>query len=186
MTDVSQQVSDSWLNEGPGSLVLGLFLYPLNLCVLVTIEGRFKVAEGEGSHLFYSHNGDIIDVTLLSLIDQIVVNLTTAEENFLDLVISDQILCCLFDDTLETKTCLELFNVGVSTSKLEQFLGDGDNQGLAERSSDLSSEQVEELSGCGALSQSKVHLLRNLSLRHVVGRVLIVSIIELQESLDTR
>ncbi len=49
------------------------------------------MAEGEWGNLFDSHDCNVIDTALSTFIDEIIVNLTTAKDDFLDLSVRDQI-----------------------------------------------------------------------------------------------
>ena len=182
---LSKQVANTRLNEEPGTLVLGLFLHPLNLGVLVASKVRLHVAEWEGSQLLQSHDGDVLDSTFISLIFEVVVDLARTEKNFLDLVIGDEVCCSVGDDSLETQSNLKLFDVGVSSTILQQFLGDWDDERLAERTANLASEQVEELGSSSALCQAEVHSFHNPGFGPVRWRGVVVSIIKLQEALNT-
>ena len=86
---------------------------------------------------------------------------------------------------LEAKSNLELIDLRLSTTVLEELLRDGNDERLAEVPSALASEQMEELRGGGALSQGEVHALSNLALTNVVSGVLIISVGQLEETLNT-
>lgn len=151
MAHLSKQVAHARLNEEPGTLVLWLFLHPRNFGVLVASKVWLHVAEWERSKLLQSHDGNVLDSTLISLCLEVIVDLARAEDDLLDLVIGDKVCGSVGDYPLEAKSDLKLFDVRVSSTILEQLLGDGHNERLAEGTANLASEQVEELGSSCAL-----------------------------------
>lgn len=85
---------------------------------------------------------------------------------------------------LEAKAFLELFNVGLSTTVLEQLFADCNNKRLAERSPDLASQQVEELRSSGALNKREVLVHCDLAFTQILIGVLISRVTESQEALN--
>ena len=137
-------------------------MYPLNGGVAVALKCWLDVAEWEGGNLFHSDNDDVFNSTLCPLRLKIVVDLTTAEENLLNLVVWDKISCGLLNDSLESEADFKLGELGASTTEFQKFLRDGHNQWLPERPSNLSSKQMEVLCSGGAVTQSEVHSFGNL------------------------
>ena len=180
-----KQVAEAGLHEGPCTLVLRLFLYPFDLSVAVTLKRWLDVSEGEWGNLLDSYDSDILDATLGSLSLEVVVDLTTAEEHFLDLAVSNHLSGCLLDDSLESEANLEIFYLRASSTILQEFLGDWNNQWLSKWSSNLPPEQVEVLGSSGAVAKTEVHSFDNFRLWHIISGWLIVSIVKLKESLDT-
>ena len=134
MVHVLEEVAEARFNEGEGTLILWLFLYPFDGGVGVAGQRRLNVAEWEGSKLLETDDGNIVDAALLSLSLEIVVDLATAEEDLLDLRVGNHLGGGLFDDSLESETDFKVFNVGGSTAEFEKLLGDGDDQRLTELS----------------------------------------------------
>ena len=179
MVKLLEEVAHARLHKEPSTLVLGLLLYPFDLSVGVTLQGWLDVAEGEGSDLLKSYNSNVIDAALGTLSLEIVVNLTRAEQHLLDLRIRYEISRGLLDDSLESESLLELLDLGVSSTVLEELLGDGHDEGLAEGSANLASQQMEELGGGRALSETEVHVLGDLGLGHIVSGGLVIRVSKL-------
>lgn len=123
---------ESWLNETPSTSVEMLFLCPSKFGVLVLIKSLSNLIVGEGGNLLYSQDGGILrwfrfisqkrdaygDLLGLSGFDQIVVNLTTAEDDFLNLFRSIDFVGSLFEvNSSESVSLLELIQVGSSLHK---------------------------------------------------------------------
>ena len=179
MADFGQEIAESRLYEGPGTLILWLFLNPLNLSVLVTIQGRLDRAEGEWSQLFDSNDRDIFDSSLCTLLLEFVIDLSAAVKDLLDLVICNEVSGRIFKNMLESKPCFKFFYVAPCTSKFEKLFRDRNNKRLAEWSTNLTSKKMEVLSGCGAIAKRKVHVLCYHSIRVIVFRRHIVAITKL-------
>ena len=185
LAHLAKQVAEAGLHEGPSALVLRLFLYPFDLSVAVTLKRWLDVSEGEWGNLLDSYDSDILDATLGSLSLEVVVDLTTAEEHFLDLAVSNHLSGCLLNDSLESEANFEIFYLRASSTILQELLGDWNNQWLSKWSSNLPPEQVEVLGSSGAVAKTEVHSFDNLRLWHIISGWLIVSIVKLKESLDT-
>ncbi len=93
--------------------------------------------------LFKSNNGDIVDASLSPLGLEIVVDLTTAHDQSSDLAVIHKVVRGLIKDLLESESLSEFCHSGHGWSVLHELLGLGNNQRLSERSSDLSSEEME-------------------------------------------
>lgn len=87
MTQATKQVANTRLHVGPGSLVLWFLLYPLNLGISVSFKRRLKVSEGEWSELLQPYDCNVINASLLPLICEVVVDLTTAKKNLFNLIV---------------------------------------------------------------------------------------------------
>lgn len=85
-------------DEGPSSHVLGLLLCPADLGVGVELELREDVVEGEGSELFHADESDVLEVCLPAGSEELVVDLSAAEDELLDLVWRVEVLVHLWDD----------------------------------------------------------------------------------------
>lgn len=83
---------------------------PHNLGVGVAFEGWLNAAEWEGSDLFYTHNCDISNSELGSLSLEVVVNLTTAVDNFANLTVGDEVCRWVIEHTLESQTGLKVIH----------------------------------------------------------------------------
>ena len=64
MVKLLKEVAHAWLHEEPCTLVLGLLLDPFNLGIGISLQGWLDVAEGEGSDLLQSYNGNVVDAAL--------------------------------------------------------------------------------------------------------------------------
>lgn len=115
-------VDEARLNEGPRALVLWLFLGPDDLSVLVLAKIPLNVAEWEWSDLLHTHDGDIVGASLRALRVQIVEDLTRAENDLADLVVSNERLVLVIDDLLEAETSVEVLNVGHGATELHELL----------------------------------------------------------------
>ena len=111
-----KEIVEARLNEGPSSLVLGLLLYPFNCSVGVSGQRRLDISEWEGSKLLDTDDSDVFDTTFGSFCFEIVVDLSTAEEDLSDLIVRYQIGGCLLNHSLEPKTDFEIFNFRVGTT----------------------------------------------------------------------
>lgn len=72
--------------------------------------------------MFDSHNGDVLDAALLALSLEVVVNLSTAADDLLDLIIGNEVSGRLLENTLESETALEVFETGVGSTVLKKLL----------------------------------------------------------------
>jgi hypothetical protein len=82
VVDVLKCSSETRLHKAPSSLVFVFFLGPANFCVLVKIKLFDNVCEGEWRQLLNSDDSDVLLAQLLSFCNEIVVNLTSAQDNF--------------------------------------------------------------------------------------------------------
>ena len=80
VADLGKEVSESWLDECPCALVLWLLLDPHWGSVRIFLQFWLDAAEWEWRELFNSHNCDVLDPSLDSLVLKVVVDLTRAEE----------------------------------------------------------------------------------------------------------
>ena len=185
MVYFSEEGAEAGVDETPSTLILRLFLDPGHGGVSVTSKGWLDISVGEGSELLESDDGDIVDSTLLSVRFEVVIHLSTAINDLTDFVISYKFGRWVLNDSLESETDIEFFDLRVGTTELKKLLGDGDDQGFAERSSDLTAEKMEVVRGCCTVTESEVHVSHDLGFRHVISWVLVTGIAEGQEALDT-
>lgn len=156
----------------------------MHLGVAVALKVRLERAEGEWSELLEAHDSDIVGSALFTLVLEIVVDLTTAEKDLAYLIIAGAFWVLISDNMLPAKADIEVFDRGISTTVLKEFLGDSDDKRLTEGPPDLTPEQMEELSGSSALSKGEVHPLSDLAVFNIIRRVLIVAIAELEEAFN--
>jgi len=132
-------VAESRLSKWPNTVVFVFFLWPANWGVFVLLEWLLECVERPGGKLLNSHDGNVFDSELLSLINQVVVDLASAVDNLANLVSSHQVLVVIIDDALESCALGEIFDVGSRTSKFQQFFRCHDNERLSKRSAHLAS-----------------------------------------------
>lgn len=104
------------------SLIFGFFLAPNNFGILEFRDLRSYRSEGEGTQLLYSDDSHIISVELISGCLYIEVDLTRAENYFLDFLWGNKVLILILNDSSESDTFSELLNGGVCSSVLKEFL----------------------------------------------------------------
>lgn len=155
---VLQDAADARLEEGPATSVLGLFLAPNNFGVLVVL-GHFSAegVEGEGRQLFNSHDGDVILLQLFSLSLQVIIDLTRAENDLLNLLVVDLIIL-LGNDALELSATQEILHFRMDFPHFKHLFGRNNNEGLAEWTQHLSAQHVEVLGGSRAVDNLNVAL----------------------------
>ena len=135
--------------------------------------------------MLQSYNRDVFNLSLGSFSLEVIVDLTAAYDDLLDLVVRYEVLRNLSNDSLESEANLKLFYFRSGSSEFQKLFRDRHDQWLSEGPSNLSPKQVEVLSGSRAIAQTEVHALDNPSLSHIVCGYLIISIIELKETLDS-
>ena len=94
-----------------------------------------------------SDDCNVFDSTFSSFLLELVIDLSAAVEHFFDLIVCNEISCRVFKDSLESEPSLKVFNIAGRSSELEQLFGDWNNQRLAERPANLSTQEMEVL-GC--------------------------------------
>lgn len=129
-------------------------------------------------------DGDVLDVSLFPFRFKLVVDLTAAVDDLLDLIVSNEICGGILKDPFEPKPGFKVAQRASSTTELEKLLGDGYNQRLPEGPPDLASQQMEVLGCSRAVTESEVHTRGNFGLGHLVTGRLIVSVSQLEEALD--
>ena len=158
------QATESWLEEVPAAGVLLFLLGPDNLCVTrILLKLCPQRVEWERSKLLNSHDGDVLSVELLSLSDEIVVDLARAEHDLLALVGLDRSVG-LWQNTLELGARQEFRHVRSDFAHLEHLLRCDDNQGLSEGTQHLSAEHVEVVGSSAAVHDLDVALLVEITL----------------------
>ena len=88
--DAAQNPFDVGLDEGPCTLVLGLFLTPDHLGPFETLQLSDRGLRGEGIELFEPQDVDIVDAAGVTLFQQVVIDLARTHHDALDLVICQQ------------------------------------------------------------------------------------------------
>lgn len=81
------KVAHAGFDERPGALVLGLFLGPKDVGVLVSLKVALGTSEWEWSKLLDSDDRHVVCAAFRALSFEVVVDLTTAEHNSSDLVV---------------------------------------------------------------------------------------------------
>ena len=182
---LSQLVAETRLHKAESTLVLWFFLSPHDLGVLVSVEGTLDVSEGEWRELLNSDDGNILDSSLGSLVLEVVVDLARAVDDLADGSIVDKIGGGVVEHFLVTQTLLEVIEVRVGVSQLEQLLGGNNDQRLTESSLNLSSQQVEVLGSGGRVSNAHVRVLSDGLFVYIVSRRLVISVSELKISFNS-
>jgi len=91
LSNMLLNISESWLNIGPWSSILGLFLAPGNFSILVLLQLTDNFLEWEWTERFSSENGNISSSKSFSLSFKIIINLTATKYYFLNLIGSNEI-----------------------------------------------------------------------------------------------
>ena len=118
MLEGLELVAEAGLCEWPNTVVFVFFLWPANLGVFVLLECILECVERPGGELLNSHDGNVLGSELLSLSNQVVVDLASAVNNLTDLVSGDQVLWIVIDDALESCAFSEVFDVWSCTAEL--------------------------------------------------------------------
>jgi hypothetical protein len=142
--------------------------------------------EGEGRELLQSDQSNVVDVAGLSGLKQVVVNLTRAENNSLDLLGDDGRVSLTIDGTKSgvISSIIEAVEVRLASLVSQQTLRGDQNKRLAVLSVDLSSQNVEVVGGGGAVGDGPVGTLNDFLIGH--GRECIEVLVgELEETLNT-
>lgn len=147
-----------------------LLLAPDDLGVLVLRKLGAPRVEWERSKLFDSANSDVSRVLLSPLSHKVVVDLTGAENDLSALLRLDCVI--LFrDNSLELSARCEFTHVTGDLSHLKHFLGCDNNEGLTEGTEHLSAEDVEVLSGSGAVHNLDVAFFIQITLGQSQGTI---------------
>lgn len=162
-TEVLQCVAQAGLNEGPGTLVLVLLLAPSNLSVRILLELIDKREEWEGRQLLESQDSDVVLAELLALLNQVVVDLARAEDDFTHFVCFDRLIC-LTHHSNEAFALSKIFSVGGNLSHLKHLFGCNNDQRLTEWSQELSAEHMEVLCCSSCVNDLHIALFVNITL----------------------
>jgi len=114
-------IVNTGFHEGPGALVLGLLLDPHELGVGVAGDLGLDAVEREWGKLLDTHNCNVVSAELCSLVFNVVEDLTTAEQDFLDLVVRYGALVCIGENLHEAVALGEVIEVGVGCLQLQQL-----------------------------------------------------------------
>src|SRR4051812_12740920 len=126
----------SWINKRlhlffhkvPSAHVFGLFLYPENFGgIRVAAQDISQSLQGERIKLLHADNRDIVAVELFPLVDEIVVNFSSTQQDAADAVAK---ILGITDHFLE-RSAREFFQARGSFGITQQELGREDNQRLA-------------------------------------------------------
>lgn len=175
---------DSGINVSPGTTVLMFFLNPTEFSVFIVLNGSSEIFIREGSNLFNSDDSNIVSLALFSVSEDIPINLTTANDDLLNLVVSNEFLS-FRNNVLEKVVAVgEVLNVRASGLVSEELLGSESDQRLSEFSMHLSTESVEVVCRERAVNNLPVNLssLTSLSGLRVSDSRLDIVITILEES----
>jgi len=107
---------ESGLDETPSTHIEMFFLAPDEFSVGIESKKLSNSVISERSKLFESNDSNIIDLVVSSSIEQVVVNLTSAGNDLLDLSRFDEFFGELFEqDSSESVVELEFFQIGSSS-----------------------------------------------------------------------
>ena len=109
-SQVLLDVSDSWLDIGPWSCILGLFLCPHHFSVFILFHFADDFFEWEWAKGFNSKNCSIVLVKLLPFGLKIVIYLAWAEDDSLDLLRSYKSLRLILNKRLPSHFCIKLLD----------------------------------------------------------------------------
>ena len=119
----------SRLDIGPSTVVQRLLLSPHQLGVGVLVEVRGEEVVRQRAKLLKSRDRDVVDSLVLSLLQELVVDLTRAENVSSDLLRSDEVLRVrLGEVSLERSAVGHLLQSGSSKRVSQQSLGEEDDE----------------------------------------------------------
>lgn len=131
----------SGVNVSPGTTVLMFFLNPTEFSIFIVLDGTSNILIREGSNLFNSNDSDIISLEFFSLSVDIPIDLTTANNDLLNILVSNELGS--FRDNVLEEIISEFRNAGASGFVSEELLGGESDQRLSEFSVHLSTESME-------------------------------------------
>jgi hypothetical protein len=177
-----QGSAETGLEETPASRILLFLLAPNYFSVRVGFKGGHEGVEREGSKLLETEHSHVLGSKLLTLGNQVIVDLARAEDD-LSAGGGIDIRVGLSNNSGEVRLTTEVLDVRTDFTHLEHLLRSNNNKRLAERTEHLSAEDMEVLGSSCAVNNLDVALfvqiLLGLSNRGVVR------VTELQETLNT-
>jgi hypothetical protein len=187
---VVEQSLNTGLGEAPSTGVKRLLLAPDNgLGVGVHVEVLLKLLPREGVQLLNASEGNIIDLVLGSVLVKSGPDLTSAENDTLNLVRrldSPSLMLRVGDDPLEASILAgELLDVAARERMTEERLREENNERLAVLAVHLSAESVEQVGRRGEVGDLHVAVLMladELLTSRELSRILVA---ELEVSLKT-
>ena len=140
--------------------VLRFLLSKDDLSIGIPLDIAGNSIEWEGSNLLNPHKGHIRATLLLALGEQLVVNLSRAEDEGLDLLrVVPDVPIGLIDNALEHFARAHIIERRNASLVTEEILGRNNDQRLAEITVYLPSEAVEVVGGGGAVDNLHIALL---------------------------
>jgi hypothetical protein len=134
---------DARASVAPRAVIKRLLLAPEQAGIGILIKvGRDKVI-GEGRDLLNAADGDVLNATLLTGLEEGKVNLTRAKNVAFDVFGSDKALVGLGDVALEVGITNHFIEVGARLGVTKQTLREEEDERLAEVAVDLATEDVE-------------------------------------------
>jgi hypothetical protein len=151
------------LGETPCTSVERLLLTPNDvLGVGVRVEVLLQLLPWEGVELFNTGDRDILQATRLALLDKRSIDLTSAKNDAVDLVMRSNFAASMswvLDDPLEVRLARELFQIRTGQWVTQKRLGEEQNERLAELAVHLATKQVEVVRRLGAVGDLDVAIL---------------------------
>ena len=187
-----QHSLNTGLDERPGTGVERLLLAPDDrLGIRVSVEVVAELGPGEGVELLNTGDGSVGDLVGLTVLEEGGEDLAGTEDDALDLLrlvdLEGGVLGVgrVLDDPLEVALTSEVLDVGAGERVTEKSLGEEGDQGLAELTVHLATENVEVVGGSGAVGDLHVAVLVLTVEGLGAGEDTRVLVTELQEALHT-
>src|SRR5688500_14402936 len=173
--EAGERALDAAIDEMPAAHVLRLLLAPHHLGIGKLRQPHAQPAEREGIQLFDAHDGDVVDLALSALGQEVEVDLARAQDDAPDLGAVDELIG-LGQDAPERRARPEILQPRHRILVAQQRLRRHHHQRLAERTARLAAQRMEIVGRRRRHDDLPVVLGRELQIAFETGRAVLRSL----------